>query len=75
MANYQMPRGTQDLLPADSMKWIKLEALLRQFTYVYNYQEIRTPIFEHTEVFKGVMTQAIWSIKKCTHLPIMVVVL
>ena len=52
MANYQMPRGTQDLLPADSMKWIKLEALLRQFTYVYNYQEIRTPIFEHTEVFK-----------------------
>lgn len=52
MSNYQMPRGTQDILPAMSSKWHKLEDLLRQFCYVYDYSEIRTPIFEHTEVFK-----------------------
>ena len=51
MSNYQMPRGTQDILPAMSSKWHKLEDLLRQFCYVYDYSEIRTPIFEHTEVF------------------------
>lgn len=52
MANYQMPRGTQDVLPEQSSKWHKLEDLLRQFCYVYDYKEIRTPMFEHTEVFK-----------------------
>ena len=50
MSNYQMPRGTQDILPAMSSKWHKLEDLLRQFCYVYDYSEIRTPIFEHYEV-------------------------
>ena len=50
--NYQVPRGTQDILPQEVGKWHRLEELIRQFTYVYNYQEIRTPIFEHTNVFK-----------------------
>lgn len=50
--SYQMPRGTQDILPKDIAKWHRLEELIRQFCYVYNYNEIRTPIFEHTEVFK-----------------------
>ncbi|MEF9967027.1 MAG: histidine--tRNA ligase [Longicatena sp.] len=50
--NYQVPRGTQDILPNEISKWHRLEELIRQFTYVYNYQEIRTPIFEHTNVFK-----------------------
>ena len=50
--SYQMPRGTQDILPKDIAKWHHLEELIRQFCYVYNYNEIRTPIFEHTEVFK-----------------------
>ena len=52
MNKYQMPRGTQDILPNESRKWQAMEELFRQFAYVYNYQEIRTPIFEHTEVFK-----------------------
>lgn len=52
MNKYQMPRGTQDILPNSSRKWQAMEELFRQFAYVYNYQEIRTPIFEHTEVFK-----------------------
>lgn len=50
--NYQVPRGTQDILPKDISKWHQLEEMIRQFTYVYNYDEIRTPIFEHTNVFK-----------------------
>lgn len=49
---YQVPRGTQDILPSDISKWHKLEELIRNFTYLYNYSEIRTPIFEHTNVFK-----------------------
>lgn len=49
---YQVPRGTQDVLPNEIGKWHRLEELIRQFTYVYNYDEIRTPIFEHTNVFK-----------------------
>lgn len=50
--NYQVPRGTQDITPQESGKWQRLEDLIRQFCYVYNYKEIRTPIFEHTGVFK-----------------------
>ena len=50
--NYQVPRGTQDILPKDIRKWHRLEELIRQFTHLYNYDEIRTPIFEHTNVFK-----------------------
>ena len=50
--SYQVPRGTQDILPQDISKWHRLEDLIRQFCYVYNFEEIRTPIFEHTNVFK-----------------------
>lgn len=50
--SYQAPRGTQDILPKDIDQWQALEDLIRQFCYVYDYHEIRTPIFEHTNVFK-----------------------
>lgn len=50
--SYQMPRGTQDIMPRDISKWHQLEDMIRQFCYVYDYEEIRTPIFEHTNVFK-----------------------
>ena len=52
MSNYQMPRGTQDILPNEIEKWHALEEYLQKFTTLYHYKEIRTPIFEHTEVFK-----------------------
>lgn len=52
MTNYQMPRGTQDILPQEIEKWHALEEYLQKFTALYHYKEIRTPIFEHTEVFK-----------------------
>lgn len=50
--SYQIPRGTQDIYGDEGYRWQQLEKLLRQFCYIYNFDEIRTPIFEHTNVFK-----------------------
>lgn len=47
----KIPRGTQDILPEDSIKWRYIENKLDQLMELYNYQEIRTPIFESTELF------------------------
>ncbi|KPU28021.1 histidyl-tRNA synthetase [Caloranaerobacter sp. TR13] len=46
------PRGTKDVLPADSYKWQYLENLFRETCKEFGYKEIRTPIFEHTELFE-----------------------
>ena len=48
---YTAPRGTVDLLIEDTTKWQKLEQILRTISDLYNVKEIRTPIFEHTELF------------------------
>lgn len=45
------PRGTEDVLPGRSEAWNRLEAITRQVMASYGYREIRTPIFEHTELF------------------------
>lgn len=45
------PRGTNDFLPGEVEKWQYLEGLIRELFANYNYKEIRTPIFEHTELF------------------------
>ena len=46
-----VPRGTKDILPSDIQAWRYLEATMREICAQYCYQEIRTPIFEHTELF------------------------
>ena len=46
----QKPKGTQDILPADSAKWQYVENVARETFKKYNYVEIRTPMFEHYEV-------------------------
>jgi histidyl-tRNA synthetase len=43
--------GTKDILPADISRWQYLEKLLRQTFQLFNYKEIRTPIFEETVLF------------------------
>lgn len=48
---YKAPRGTVDILPAQSGKWQELEQLLRTICANYNVKEMRTPVFEHTELF------------------------
>ncbi|WP_100371991.1 histidine--tRNA ligase [Bacillus sp. FJAT-45037] len=47
----QIPRGTQDLLPGEIEIWQYIEKKAEEICSRYNYQEIRTPIFEHTDVF------------------------
>src|SRR6202162_1697181 len=44
-------RGTRDLLPPETALWNFVEAAVRDVFRAYNYQEIRTPIFEETELF------------------------
>ncbi len=48
---FQVPRGTQDILPVDTPAWQALEARAREVSTRYGYKEIRTPIFEATELF------------------------
>jgi len=44
-------RGTRDLLPPETGVWNFVEAKVREVFRAYNFQEIRTPIFEATELF------------------------
>ncbi|WEV60698.1 histidine--tRNA ligase [Streptococcaceae bacterium ESL0729] len=46
----QRPKGTVDIMPGESAKWQFLEETANLVFSSYNYQEIRTPIFEHYEV-------------------------
>jgi histidyl-tRNA synthetase len=51
MSRIQSPKGTADVLPAASWKWQAVERIARAVAEIYHYEEIRTPIFEHTELF------------------------
>ncbi len=46
------PRGTQDLLPEMLIKWNYIEESFKKICKRYGFDEIRTPIFEHTSLFK-----------------------
>ena len=46
------PRGTKDILPEQVENWLWLENKIRELCKVYGYEEIRTPTFEHTELFQ-----------------------
>ena len=50
--SFKVPRGTQDILPEQTPKWQKVESILRDLSRVYRYKEIRTPMFEQTELFQ-----------------------
>ena len=47
----QAPRGTRDVLPADSYRWQYIEGRMRAAAALAGYREVRTPVFEHTELF------------------------
>jgi histidyl-tRNA synthetase len=51
MSRINAPRGTADTLPAESWKWQAVEAIARDVASLYHFAEIRTPTFEHTELF------------------------
>ena len=44
--------GTEDVLPGDSYKWQFIEDVMRKEALSYGFKEIRTPVFEHTELFQ-----------------------
>ncbi len=44
-------KGTQDVLPSESYKWQYIEATCLETARLHGYSEIRTPVFEHTELF------------------------
>ncbi len=47
----QAPKGTKDLLPQDAYKWHHVEHTLTEIAKEYGFREIRTPMFESTELF------------------------
>lgn len=47
----QAPKGTKDVLPQESYKWHYVENIMRDFCAKFGFSEIRTPVFEHTELF------------------------
>jgi len=46
------PRGTKDILPDEIRAWQFIESKIKNICARYGYEEIRTPTFEHTELFK-----------------------
>ncbi len=48
---FQAPKGTRDILPPDSALWAAVEATARRVLGRYGFREIRTPLFEETELF------------------------
>ena len=49
--SYTAVKGTRDLLPPDTRVWGAVEAVVREVFGLYGFDEIRTPILEHTELF------------------------
>ena len=47
----QAPKGTKDILPRDVYLWHHIEDAARKTAEAYAFKEIRTPVFEHTELF------------------------
>lgn len=46
-----IPKGTKDVLPSESYKWHFIEKKIRESASLFGLKEIRTPTFEHTELF------------------------
>ena len=44
-------KGTEDVLPKESYRWQFIENIMREESRTYGFKEIRTPVFEHTELF------------------------
>ncbi|MDF2699897.1 MAG: histidine--tRNA ligase [Haloplasmataceae bacterium] len=47
----QSAKGAYDILPNETYKWQYIESIIREICELYNYKEIRTPIFENTDLF------------------------
>ena len=52
MPTFRAPRGTRDLLPAETPTWTRLERLAADLAARYGYRRIETPLFEQADVFE-----------------------
>jgi len=50
--DYKAPRGTYDILPADSVRWQELRRIFSEIARSFGYEEITTPIFEQSDLFE-----------------------
>lgn len=50
--NIKAPRGTVDILPETAKKWKYIESVIKNVCDRFHFNEIRTPLFEHTELFQ-----------------------
>jgi histidyl-tRNA synthetase len=50
-SSIQAPKGTRDILPDETPRWQAIERIAREVSGLYHFDEIRTPIFEHSELF------------------------
>ncbi len=48
----QRPKGTQDVMPSESYKWHFIENRIREISALNGYREVRTPVFESTDLFE-----------------------
>ena len=60
----QVPRGTKDILPQEVCAWQDFERKSKHIFSLYNYQEIRTPIFENITLFKRSLGDTTEIVKK-----------
>ena len=51
MEEFRSIKGTHDLLPDDFATWQKVESKIHRIMHQFGYGEIRTPVFEHTDLF------------------------
>ncbi len=60
-------KGTQDILPNEIGKWQELEEVMRNVSKLFNFTEIRTPIFESSELFHRSVGETTDIVKKETY--------
>lgn len=52
MANYQAVKGTRDIFPDEMVQWKRVEKVIDRLAGLYGFSEIRTPVFEYTDLFQ-----------------------
>lgn len=52
MAQFQAVKGAKDIFPEEIVRWHYIEGVIRSVTDLYGFSEIRTPVFEYTELFQ-----------------------
>ena len=52
MSQYQAVKGTRDIFPQEAARWKYVEGVVHTLASLYGFSEIRTPVFEYTELFQ-----------------------